>query len=169
MTQNNDTEQVGFKAKKEGYTVEVKYSPEAIEKKLIRFTTDNGDQIVLSAEEIISMLVGQVNMETLAPMFVDTEKINVVQVQRQLKVRLDEDMKKGQEINLNYEHPYPLEFALVEEIYKIAKIKGLEATVLTKEFIEETKGQLQESHQKFVKNFYKTHKQIDLEKKDIKN
>jgi hypothetical protein len=149
--------------KKDDYTIDIKYSDEAVEKKLIKFTTKSGDEIVFSADEMISMLVSQVNTETLEPTFVDMERINVVEVGRQLKCVLDRDFKKGEEINLNYTHPYPLEFALIEEMHKIAKVDpGIKVFELTGEFIKETKEKIKPEMEKYVKKFYDSFKQLKV-------
>jgi len=155
----------GIKLEKENYTIEVKYSKEAIEKKLVKFITKSGDEIVISAEELISMLVNQVNSDLLSPTFVDVEKINVVEVGRQIKCKLEKDMKAGEEININYFHPYPLEFALIEEMYKIAKVtEGIKVFELTNEFIEETKKKILPEMEKFTEQFYKSIKSVELKK-----
>lgn len=155
----------GIILKKPTYSIEVKYSDEAIKNKLLRFTATAGEPFELSAEELISILVNQVNTDTLLPTFVDVEKVNVVQVMRQIKCILNDDMKKGQEISINYTHPYPLEFAILEEAYKIALIEQKDGVrELTKEFIDEVKAKIQPSMDEFIKKFYKGHKQIDLEK-----
>lgn len=152
--------------KKDKFTVQVKYSPEAIEKKLLKFITPSGDEFEISSEEMISILVNQLNTDTLSPTFVEIDKINVVEVSRQLKCVLEEDMKKGQEILLNYVHPYPLEFALLEEAYKIAKVnQGTKVFELTAEFIEEVKAKIKPEMENYMNKFYKSFSQIDLNKK----
>ena len=88
-------EQTGVIAKKDNFTVEVKYSPDAIAKKLVRFTVTKGTSIEVSADELIGILTNQVNAETLSPAFVETNKVNVVEVGRQIQCILDKDMKKG--------------------------------------------------------------------------
>lgn len=149
--------------KKDDYTIDIKYSDEAVEKKLIKFTTKSGDEIVFSADEMISILVLQVNTETLEPTFVDMDRINIVEVGRQLKCVLDRDFKKGEEISLNYTHPYPLEFALIEEMYKIAKVDpGTKVFELTNEFIKETKEKIKPEMEKYIKKFYESFKQINI-------
>lgn len=149
--------------KKEKYTIQVKYSPEAIEKKLMKFITPSGDEFEISAEEMISILVSQVNNETLAPTFVETDRINVVEVSRQLLCVLDEDMKKGQEIRMNYTHPYPLEFALIESAYKIASLKkDTKVVELTSAMIEEVKKKTTPSMRDYIEKFYKSFKQVKL-------
>ena len=149
--------------KKDKYTIQVKYSPEAVEKKLMKFITPSGDEFEISAEEMISILVGQVNNDTLEATFVETDKINVVEVGRQLKCVLDEDMKKGQEININYVHPYPLEFALIEEAYKIATVDhGGKYLTLTAEMIEDVKKKTTPGMKDFTEKFYRSFKQVKL-------
>lgn len=152
-----------IKLEKDNYSIEIKYSDEAVEKKLIKFSTKSGDEIIFSADEMISMLVSQVNTETLEPTFVDMERINVVEVGRQLKCVLDRDFKKGEEININYTHPYPLEFALIEEMYKIAKVdEGIKVFELTNDFIKETKEKIKPEMEKYVKKFYESFKQLKV-------
>lgn len=166
MTQNNK----GTILKQPKYTVEVKYSDEAIEKKLMRFTAIGGESFEISADEMISMLVNQVNTNTLAPIFVEMDKVNVVQVARQIVCTPNKDIKAGEEFRLEYTHPYPLEFAILEESYKIAKInEDVPVFTLTKEFIEDTKKKITPEMGGFIKKFYKGHKQLDLDKVEKKD
>lgn len=153
----------GKRLQQKDYAIEVKYSPEACEKKLMKFISKSGDEFIISADEMLSFLVEQVNMDTLSPAFVETTKVNVVEVGRQLKCVLDKDMKKGQEININYTHPYPIEFALIEEAYKIASIKkDVPALVLTHEYIEDVKTKLKPEMKEYIKKFYKSFKNVDI-------
>ena len=155
----------GVIAKKDNYTVEVKYSKEAIDKKLVRFSTIKCNSFEISADELIGILTHQVNMDTLAPAFIETDKINVVEVGRQLECVLDKDMKKGQKIRMNYTHPYPIEFALIEEAYKIAKIKeDVPVFTLTKEYLDEVRKKTTTESQKYIENFYKSFKNVKFNK-----
>lgn len=148
--------------KKEKYTVQIGYSDEAKAKKLMKFITKkSGDEFIVSAEELSSMLIGGVNSETLEATFVESDRINVVEVGRQLQCELTEDMKKGQKININYTHPYPIEFALIEEAYKIAKIdEKIPRIELTKEYINEVKAKLKPEMTEYINKFYKSFKNI---------
>jgi hypothetical protein len=155
----------GVIAKKENYNVEVKYSPEATDKKLVKFTLTKGDNIEISADELIGILTEQVNMETLAPAFVETDKVNVVEVGRQLQCVLDRDMKKGEKININYTHPLPIEFALIEEAYKIASIKkDVKVFELTKEYLESVQKKITPKMKDYIEKFYKSFKNIKVGK-----
>ncbi len=155
----------GKKLDKGTFTIEVKYSPEAIEKKLIKFTVVEGNEIVLTADELVSMLVNQVNSEILSATFVESDRINVVEVGRQLQCTLDKDLKKGEVININYSHPYPIEFALIEEAWKIAQIKkDTKVTELTAEYIQQVKKEIKPEMEKYIRKFYEAFKSINLKK-----
>ena len=151
--------------KKENYTIQVNYSPEAIDKKLMKFITKSGDEFEISAEEMSSILVGQVNSNTLEATFVESDKINVVEVGRQLQCVLDKDMKKGEKININYTHPYPIEFALIEEAYKIAVIdKNVPRFEITVDYINEVKSKLKPEMTDYINKFYKSFKNLKINK-----
>jgi len=131
----------------------------------LKFITKSGDEFEISAEELSSMIVGGVNNDTLSATFVETERINVVEVSRQLECIVDKDLKKGDRINLNYKHPYPIEFALIEQVMGIAKIEmDVPLTTLTNEYIEETKKKLKPAQENFIKKFYKSFKNLKIKK-----
>jgi hypothetical protein len=145
--------------KKEKYTVQVNYSEEAEQKKLMKFITPSGDEFEISADEMMTMLVGQVNSEVLEAVFVETDRVNVVEVTRQLRVRADRDIQKGEEIRLDYTHPYPVEFAIIEEGMKIAKInKDVPVFTLTAEYLEEVKSKITPHQKKFISRLYESFK-----------
>lgn len=153
--------------KKDKYTIQVNYSDEAKEKKLMKFITPSGDEFEISAEEMSSILIGQVNSNLIEATFVESDRVNVVEVERQLAVRADRDIKKGEEIRLTYVHPYPVEFALIEEAMKIAKIrKDVPVFELTFEYIKSVKEKTTKEQHKFVKLFYEFFKNL-LSKKSV--
>jgi hypothetical protein len=152
--------------KRDNFTIQVGYSDEASEKKLIKFIPVDNKPFEISAEEMASMLIGGVNSETLEATFVESDRINVVEVGRQLECVLDKDMKKGQKININYTHPYPIEFALIEQVYGIAKINmDVPALVLTNDYIKEMRAKIKPEHEKFLQKFYSSFKNLKLNKK----
>jgi len=147
--------------KRPNYSIEVAYSKKAIKDKLMKFISKSGDEFVISAEEMTSILIGQVNTEVLEATFVDTEKINIVEVGRQLECVLDKDMKKGEKIRINYTHPLPIEFALIEESMKIAKINmDAPAFTLTKDYIKKVRNKITPEMENFSKTFYKSFKNL---------
>ena len=151
--------------KKENYTVQIGYSEEAVEKKLLKFISKSGDEFEISAEELSSMLIGGINSDTLEATFVESDKINVVEVGRQLECVLDKDMKKGEKILMNYKHPYPIEFALIEQAMGIAKIdKDVPVTTLTKEYIDKVRSKIKPNQENFIQKFYKSFKNVKLNK-----
>lgn len=147
--------------KKEKYTLQVNYSEDAIEKKLMKFITPSGDEFEISAEEMATILVGQVNSETLAATFVESEKVNVVEVTRQIKCLAERDIKKGEEIRLEYKHPYPVEFAIIEEGMKIAKINmDVKVFELTSEYLNAVRLKIKPEQKKFINKFYEFFKNL---------
>lgn len=153
--------------KKENYTIQVNYSDEAIEKKLMKFISKSGDEFEISAEEMMTILVGQVNSETLEAAFVETDKVHVVEVSRQVAAKANRDIKKGETIRLEYNHPYPLEFAILEEVMKIAKINmDVPMMTLTKEYIDEYRPKANTpERKKFINRFYEFFKTLKSQKK----
>ena len=151
--------------KKKNYIVQIGYSEKAKKEKLLKFISKSGDEFEISAEELSSMLIGGVNSDTLEATFVESDKINVVEVGRQLQCVLDKDMKKGEKININYVHPYPVEFAVIEQSYKIAKINmDVPALTLTKEYIKDVISKVKPEQENFLKKFYKSFKNLKLKK-----
>lgn len=147
--------------KKDKYTIRVNYSDEAKEKKLMQFETPSGDTFEISAQEMSTILIGQVNSDLVEATFVESDRVNVVEVQRQIRARADRDIKKGEEIRLDYTHPYPVEFALIEEAAKIAKInRDVPVMTLTKEYIDEVRLKITPTQHKFVDLFYKFFKNL---------
>lgn len=149
------------KLKKRGYEIHVNYDKNAIEKKLMKFVPKTGKPFVISAEEMSSILIGQVNAEVLSATFVESDRINVVDVMRQVRVRADRDIRKGEEIRLDYYHPYPLEFAVIEEAAKLAKIRmDVPMMTLTVGYINEAKGKVLPEQKRFIDFFYKFYKNL---------
>jgi phage terminase small subunit len=138
------------------YKVQVNYSKEAIENKTLKFITPSGDEFEVKGDELASIMLGTVNSQIIEAMFVESDRVNVVEVTRQIRVRLDKDFKKGDEIRLDYVHPYPIEFALIEEAAKIAKINmDVPALTLTAEYIKSVKEKITPKQRKFVDLIYK--------------
>lgn len=141
--------------KKEKFTLQVNYSQDAIDQKLMKFTTPSGDEFEISAEEMSTILIGQVNSEVVAATFVESDRVNVVEVERQMRAVADRDIKKGEEIRLAYRHPYPVEFALIEEGMNLAKINmDVPVFTLTKEYLDSVKAQVTPEQVRFVDKFY---------------
>lgn len=166
--ENDTLEKTPVEMKKEGYTLQVNYSQEAIDKKLMKFITPSGDEFEISAEEMSTILIGQVNSSVIEATFVETDRVNVVDVTRQIKVRLDRDFKAGEEIRLDYVHPYPLEFAIIEQAAKLAKINmDTPRYELTVEYIKEVEAKITPKQRKFVDRFYKFIRSLWPEKHEV--
>jgi SET domain-containing protein len=153
--------------KKKNYTIQVNYSQKAIDKKLMKFITPSGDEFEISADEMATILVGQVNSELIEATFVESDRVNVVEVTRQIRVRADRDIRKGEEIRLEYTHPYPVEFALIEEAAKLAILnKDVPVRELTVEYIQSVKNKITPKQKRFVDLVYKFFKSLVPKKPD---
>jgi len=143
------------------YRIQANYSPEAIEKKMLKFITTSGDEFEISGEELASIMIGTVNSELVKAMFVESDRVSVVDVSRQIRVRLDRAFKKGEEIRLEYVHPYPIEFALIEEAAKLAKInRDVPAIELTADYIKSVKEKITPAQERFDKLIWKFFKDL---------
>lgn len=166
MTTENPIEQDTLEKKpvelkKEKFTLQVNYSPEATEKKLMKFITPSGDEFEISASEMSTILIGQVNSDLIEATFVESDRINVVDVTRQIRVRADRDITAGEEIRLDYTHPHPIEFAIIEEAAKVAKIRmDVPVRELTVEYIQAVKEKITPKQRKFVDMFLKFYKNL---------
>lgn len=148
------------KLEKEKYTIEVNYSEEAIEKKLMKFIPVDGE-FEISAEEMSTILIGQVNSDLVEATFVESDRVNVVEVMRQIRVRADRDIAKGEEIRLDYTHPYPVEFAIIEEAANLAKIRmDVPMRELSVEYINAVKEKITPKQRRFVDLIYKFFKDL---------
>jgi len=159
MKKNTKT---GLTSDQGDYKVSIKYSKKAIAEKLIKFTV--GDKsFEISSDKLIELLAKYVGSEELSPVFVNTERINVVFVKRNIQAQLDRDFKAGEIINMEYQHPYPLEFALIEEAYKIAAVnQEREGVIVTPELLKQVKRDTPKQSEHFIKSFYKSFKNLML-------
>lgn len=166
--ENETLEKKPVEMKKEKYTIQVNYSPEAIEKKMMRFITPSGDSFEIGAEEMSTILIGQVNSSVIEATFVETDRVNVVDVTRQIRVRLDRDFKVGEEVRFDYVHPYPIEFAIIEQAANLAKINmDVPVRELTVEYIKEVEKKITTKQRKFVDRFYKFIRSLWPDKKEV--
>ncbi len=160
--QEDTLEKKPVELKKDTFTIQVNYSKEAIDKKLMKFITKkSGDEFEISAEEMSTILIGQVNSDIVEATFVESDRVNVVDVTRQIRARAGRNIKKGEEIRIDYTHPYPIEFAIIEEVMKVAKInKDVPVFTLTSEYIAEVKNKITPKQEKFSEMLFKFFKNL---------
>ncbi len=155
------TDKKPVKFVREKYEIQVNYSPEAMEKKLMKFITPSGDEFEISADEMSSLLIGQVNSQLVEATFVESDRVSVVEVTRQIRARTNRDFKKGEEIRMTYSHPYPIEFALIEEAANLCKINhDAPRYELTAEYIKSVKEKITPQQRRFVDLVYKFFKDL---------
>lgn len=160
-TEQDTLEKTPVEKQFEGFKVQANYSKEAIKNKTLKFITPSGDEFEIKGDELATIMMGTVNSELIEAMFVESEKVNVVEVMRQVRVRADRDIKRGEEIRLEYTHPYPVEFALIEEAAKLAKIKmDVPMMELSVEYINATKEKITPKMRKFSDLFWSFFKDL---------
>ncbi len=141
--------------------MQVNYSEEAIQKRLMKFITPSGDEFEISGDEMASMMIGVVNSDLVEATFVESDRVNVVEVLRQIRVRADRDIKQGEEIRLEYTHPYPVEFAIIEEAAKVAKINmDAPAFTLTLDYIKSVQQKITPKQRKYSDMVWKFFKDL---------
>jgi len=152
--------------KKDGYTLQVNYSKEAKEKKLMKFIPTDGKPFVISADEMGTILSSQINSQTLEAIFVESDRVDVVEVERQMRCLADKDIKKGDEIRITYKHPLPVEFALIEEAWRLAEIKkDVPIKTLSVQYIKKARDKMKpikKNNETFLKSFYAFFKNIKI-------
>lgn len=121
-------QKMGSYYENDDYRIEVKYSKKARDQELIRFKLKKGDTVEFKAGDLLKIITENIKKKELAlalsELEMEMEAIAMVKVVRNLNLTLDHDVKKGEVINLPYEHMYPYFLALAEEMYHIALTKG---------------------------------------------
>lgn len=124
----------GYISNKKDYSVLVKYSDKSHKKNLVKFIPKSKQPFEISVGELIELVAKYVNMDVLAPMLMESRKIDMVKMQRQMRVRFDRDFKAGEEVVIPFEHMHPIEFAIAEEAVGVAGISDKVKTINKKEF-----------------------------------
>lgn len=145
--------------------IETKYSEEAVEKELIKFTSKNGEPIIFSAGEMLDMIREQFREKKLAAALTtaDTTFIPSVEAAVPICFNANKDIKEGELVQFFAPMQIPLGIALVMEANRLCTIKGIEILKIPTTEFEEAKITLAEESKEFVEKFFKP--QIDALKK----
>ena len=130
----NTAKKKGFIAKKDGYSVAIRYSEKSIKEKLIKFIPDHKGVIEISVEDIVNLLAKHVNTDVLAPMIIHNNAIRMIRVARQMRVRFEKDFKAGEEVAIPFEHMMPIEFAIAEEALGVSQVSDKVKKINKKEY-----------------------------------
>lgn len=157
-----------IKATKRDYSVELKYSDEAKEKKLIKFTAlRRNREFVISLDEITKLIMLHLNKEYIPMLEVKNECVDMIIVERSITGKCSRDYKEGELISFNYEQPMPVEMAIAEEAYNICKlgedIVKVPAENLSKaqeELNARQKQYLEFTHKEYMKQFNKEEQEV---------
>lgn len=151
----NENYEVGSVAENDDLSIFVNYSKEAKEKELIKLVPKNGNEVVISADDILSIVASQLKKKELAVALTtaDITEIPMIETMRPLDVTLEKDFKKGDRIQFLFPHMYPYFLAVAEEAYKLCETRG-EIKIITKEAYDEVAGTLIEKNKPFIEAMY---------------
>jgi len=141
-------------ARRDGYSVSLKYSQEAEEKKLIKFTThakraSKEHEFVMSLGEIAEIIIQNLNSEMLSMISADVTKVQMIQGNIPFHGVCDRDFAKGEEIIFEYPMWMPLDVAVAYEAYNIAKL-GNEVVEIDASNIQKARESMTEKAKLFV-------------------
>lgn len=148
----------GLVSKQSEFKIEIKYSDEAKEKQLIKFTPTK-KSFEISADDLLSIIRDNFSEKDLAVALSDTSinKIFMVDVVRQFHFEALQDYKKGDKVTIKAFQPYPYILAAAEEAYNLCKISGeVEAIDVAK--YEDALKNLTKKNEDFVKTLNKLNK-----------
>lgn len=145
--------------------IDVKFSEEAIEKELIKFTSKNGEPIIFSAGEMLDVIREQFRQKNLAASLTtaDTTFIPTAEAAVPISFNANKDIKEGELVQFYAPMQIPLGIALVMEAHRLCTIKGKEILKIPVEEFEEAKTTLAEESREFTEKFFKP--QIEALKK----
>jgi len=140
-------------AKRRDVNVEIHYSDKAKREKTVRFTAlRKNKQFELSVDELIA-IVTNLRKEVLSILTMDNSELLFVDTARTITGTCDRDFKKGEQISFNYVVKTPLEIAIAEEMYNLAKADG-EVERIGVEKLKEARANITEAAKEYVQRMY---------------
>lgn len=136
MKNTNKQNRKGLIQHKPDYSVMIRYSKKAEDGKLIKIIPKKGKPIEISTKDLVSLLAEHVNFDILAPAFVESKKINMIRVTRNVTLVPNSDIKAGQTVHIPFTHMVPIEFAIAEEAIGVALIGDKVKEINSKEYAE---------------------------------
>lgn len=102
-----------------GFSVSANYNKEAKRDKILKFKTKRFDEeFEITLGDVVNLCVTFFNQEDAAPLRFKHSVVKMTNVERQLVLTPERDIKAGEELRLSYSHPMPLEWAIAEEAAK---------------------------------------------------
>lgn len=147
--------EVGSVAENDDLAIFVNYSQEAKDQELIKLVPKHGNEVVISADDILAIVASQLKKKELAVALTtaDITEIPMIETMRPLDVTLEKDFKKGDRIQFLFPHMYPYFLAVAEEAYKLCETRG-EIKIISKEAYDEVAETLIEKNKPFIEAMY---------------
>ena len=123
------------------FVLELNYSKKASKDRLIRFTPQNGTPFEVGADALCNFVFEKFNQKELglALSQVGVDTIQIVEAQKQVVFKAEEDIPKGKEVLVTFKQWLPYVFATIENIAagldkQDMLVKGLPKEELDKHF-----------------------------------
>lgn len=131
------------------FSVAIKYSDKAIKNDIIKFIPKDGRPFELLTNDFVELLAKHVNFQTLAPAMIHNKMIKMVQVTRNITLRVNRDIKEGEVIQIPFTHMHPIEFAIAEAALGVANMSE-RVQILNRKHIVEAAKHVDESINEFA-------------------
>lgn len=132
------------------FSVLIKYSDRSRDGKIIKFIPRKGEPFELSTEAFVSLLAKHVNFNHIAPAMIHNKTIDMVQVTRNIVLKVNRDIKEGEVISIPFTHMHPLDFAIAEEALGVAHISPEVKSINEKAF-EKARKRVTQKTEDFAK------------------
>jgi len=155
----------GFFFENDDVRIDIKYSKEARERELIKFTSKTGEPVIFSTEDMLALIREQFKQKDIAASLTtaDSSFVPSVEVAVPIYFNANKDIKKDELVQFFAPMHMPVGIALVMEAERLCQVKGKEIIKIPIEEFEEAKETLKASAEEFTKRYFKP--QIDALKK----
>lgn len=163
MKKSNDNQ--GHFFENDDVRIDIKYSKEARERELIKFTSKTGEPIIFSTEDMLALIREQFKQKDIAASLTTADSSFVPSVEVAIPIYFDanKDIKKGERVQFFAPMHMPVGIALAMEAIRLCQVKGKEIEKIPMDEFQEAKETLKESATEFVERYFKP--QVDALKK----
>lgn len=137
-------------SEQDGFDIVIKWDAEARLNNLIKIVPHKGTkEIIISADLMTNTIIDNFSINHMYAMDTKVKQIDTIEVERTIKGVCEKDFKKGDEITFNYRHVLPLEYAIVEEAERLARISGEGVRTVTREELDKAALNIRDSVREF--------------------
>lgn len=137
--------------------IDIKYSKEARERELIKFTSKTGEPIIFSTEDMLALIREQFKQKDIAASLTTADSSFIPSVEVAIPIYFDasKDIAKGERVQFFAPMHMPVGIALAMEALRLCEVKGKEILKIPVEEFKEAANTLKETSEDFVKTYFK--------------